>query len=76
MNYTDARILLSQMLSKTIDCWFYTCQSVLGITDGGLAWDIEVLIDKQLDNLCDACIDALKYQYDCTKRSTKDDEIC
>ena len=71
MNYNDMRILIKQMLGKTIDCWFYTCQSVLDIKDGGLAWDLDALIDKSIDNLCDACIDALKSQYDRTKRSTE-----
>lgn len=74
MDYKDMRIMLSQMLDKTINCWFYACQSVLGITDGGLACDIETSIDKCLNNLCDICIEALKYQHDCAKRSSEAEE--
>ena len=60
---------LKESIDTVTNDWFYKQQTVLGITDGDLGFELTIAYENTLDTFVDICKQGLEFQYACAKRS-------
>lgn len=63
---------LKESIDKITNDWFYKQQTVLGITDGDLGFELTFAYENALDSFINICKQGLEFQYDCKEK--KDEE--